>query len=322
MTAQTTTRSITQTAVSTVDRWMMARWCRKRGPGSPHPALWLFPLPALALYVVFFAIPTVQAIQYAVTDWNGYSANFKVVGLSNFVQLATDDDFFAGALANNLKFMIVVVIFQTALSLLFAVYLARNSTSSTLLRSLFFFPTILSSVSVAFVWKFIYDPNFGLGNRFLDAVGLRAWHSSFLGDPRLAIYCVAVTQIWFHTGQMMVVFIAGLQQIPPELYESAQIDGAGRWHQFRHVTWPLIAPATAIVMAYTTIQTFQAFDLILGLAGNPPSPALDILSTRIYTTFANSQFGYTAAESVVFMIVIALVTVTQRRAVRLLQRQV
>lgn len=310
-----------RTRQSTVERRGPAARARRRGRRSPHPALWLFPLPSLALYVVFFAIPTVQAIQYAVTDWNGYSANFKMVGAGNFLQLATDDDLFRGALTNNLKFMVVVVILQTALSLLFAVYLAKNSTSSVLLRSVFFFPTILSSVSVAFVWKFLYDPNFGLGNRLLDAVGLQAAHSAFLGDPRLAIYFVAITQVWFHTGQMMVVFVAGLQQIPAELYESAQIDGAGRWHQFRHVTWPLIAPATAIVMAYTTIQTFQAFDLILGLAGNPPIPSLDILSTRIYTTFANSQFGYTAAESVLFMMVIALVTVLQRRGVRLLQRQ-
>jgi raffinose/stachyose/melibiose transport system permease protein len=99
------------------------------------------------------------------------------------------------------------------------------------------------------------------------------------------------------------------------------VDGATPWQRFRHVTWPMIAPATAIVMAYTTIQSFKAFDLILGLGGNPPKPSLDILSTRIYTTFANSEFGYTAAESVLFMALIAAVTLVQRRTVRLLQRE-
>jgi raffinose/stachyose/melibiose transport system permease protein len=118
---------------------------------------------------------------------------------------------------------------------------------------------------------------------------------------------------------MMVIYVAGLQQIPAELYESAEVDGAGKWQLFRHVTWPMVAPATAIVIAYTTVQSFKAFDLILGLGGNPPKPSLDILSTRIYAGFANSQFGYAAAESIVFMLVIALVTWLQRRAVRVSQ---
>lgn len=280
-----------------------------------HPGLYLFPLPAVALLVVFFAIPTAQAVQYAITDWDGFSAGYNVVGLDNFTRALTGDDLFRNALVNNLKFMLVVVIAQTALSLLLAVLLARNSRGSVILRSLFFFPTILSSVSVAFIWKFVYDPNFGLINRSLDAVGLGGMRSSFLGDDQ-AIYWVAITQVWFHAGQMMVVFVAGLQSIPVELYEAAGIDGAGRWAKFRHITWPMIAPATAIVVAYTTIQSFKAFDLILGLGGNPPKSSLDILSTRIYTTFANSDFGYAAAESLLFMILIGVVTITQRRMLR------
>jgi raffinose/stachyose/melibiose transport system permease protein len=294
---------------------------RRRRSLRTHPALYLFPLPALVLYVIFFAIPTVQAVQYALTDWDGFSPTYENVGLENFTRLTTDDDLFRNALTNNLKFMLVVVVLQTVLSLLFAIYLTQNSRSSVLLRALFFFPTILSSVSVAFIWKFVYDPNFGLVNTALDAVGLDAWKSPFLGDARKAIYFVAIAQVWFHTGQMMVIFVAGLQQIPTDLYESAELDGAGRWARFRYVTWPLIAPATTIVIAYTTIQSFRAFDLILGISGNPPQPSLDILSTRIYLTFTNSQFGYAAAESVLFMLLIAVVTVLQRRAVRLTQAQ-
>lgn len=286
-----------------------------------HPALYLFPVPALVLYVIFFAVPTLQALQYAVTDWDGFSASYNYVGASNVSKLVTNDDLFRNALFNNLKFMLVVVIFQTLLSLLFAIFLTRNSRSSVLLRALFFFPTILSSVSVAFIWKFVYDPNFGLINTTLGAVGLDSLKSPFLGDSAKAIYFVAIAQVWFHTGQMMVIYIAGLQQVPAELYESAELDGAGRWAQFRYVTWPMIAPATAIVIAYTTIQSFRAFDLILGISGNPPQPSLDILSTRIYLTFVNSRFGYAAAESVLFMLLIAAVTLLQRRAVRLTQAQ-
>jgi raffinose/stachyose/melibiose transport system permease protein len=294
----------------------------RRGATRTHPALLLFPLPALVIYVIFFAIPTVQAVQYAITDWDGFSATFENVGTDNFRRILTGDDLFMNALLNNVKFMLVVVVFQTIFALLLAVFLVKNSRGSVLLRALFFFPTILSSVSVAFIWKFIYDPNFGLGNRVLARVGLDGMQLAYLGDAATAIYWVAVTQVWFHAGQMMVIFVAGLQAVPAELYEAAEMDGAGKWTQFRHITWPMIAPATAIVVAYTTIQSFKAFDLILGLGGNPPKASLDILSTRIYTSFANSEFGYAAAESLVFMAVIAAIVVAQRRVLKLTQKDV
>ncbi|HET8987773.1 MAG TPA: sugar ABC transporter permease [Humibacillus sp.] len=287
-----------------------------RSPMAAHPALWLFPVPALVLYVTFFVIPTIQGVIYSVTDWDGFSPTAQFVGLDNFVTIFTSDDLFRNALGNNIKFMLVVVVFQTIFSLVLAVFLTKNSKSSVALRSIFFFPTILSSVSVAFIWKFVYDPNFGLINQVLGAVGLDRFQSAFLGNDSQAIYWVALTQVWFHVGQMMIIYIAGLQQIPQELYESAETDGASRWQQFRHITLPMVAPATAIVMAYTTVQSFKAFDLILGLGGNPPKSSLDILSTRIYSGFANSQFGYAAAESLVFMALIAAITWIQRRAVK------
>ena len=287
-----------------------------RSPMAAHPALWLFPVPALVLYVTFFVIPTIQGVVYSVTDWDGFSPTAQFVGLDNFINIFTNDDLFRNAFSNNIKFMLVVVVFQTIFSLVLAVFLTKNSKSSVALRSIFFFPTILSSVSVAFIWKFIYDPNFGLINTVLDSIGLGRFQSAFLGNDAQAIYWVAITQVWFHVGQMMIIYIAGLQQIPQELYESAETDGASKWQQFRHITLPMVAPATAIVMAYTTVQSFKAFDLILGLGGNPPKSSLDILSTRIYSGFANSQFGYAAAESLVFMALIASITWIQRRAVK------
>lgn len=282
--------------------------------------MWLFPLPALVLYVFFFFVPTLQAVQYSVTDWNGYSAAFNTVGIDNFVRALTGDLLFSNALSNNMKFMIVVVIAQTLLALILAVFLLKNTKSNIFLRALYFFPTILSSVSVGFIWKFIYDPTFGVINQSLRNVGLDDFTPGFLGDASSAIYWVAITQVWFHAGQMIVIFTAGLQAIPVELYEAAELDGAGKWAQFRTMTWPLIAPAMSIVVAYTTIQSFKAFDLILSLSGNPPNASLDILSTRIYTSFANSQFGYAAAESILFILFIGAITFALRRFLRLVQK--
>ncbi|OYO22846.1 ABC transporter permease [Enemella dayhoffiae] len=284
----------------------------------------------MALFVFFFAIPTLQALQYAVTDWDGYSADFNDVGADNFTRVLTGDSLFRNALINNLKFLLVVVLLQTLMSLVLALALLRNTRVSVLLRALYFFPTILSSVSVAFIWKFVYDPSFGLANGVLGGLaavprlfGLNVADPAvnYLGNDAVAIYWVALAQCWAHIGQMMVVFVAGLQQVPKEFYEAAAIDGAGALSRFRHITVPQIVPSLTIVVAYTTIQSFKAFDLILGMSGIPPKQSLDILSTRIYTSYANSQYGYAAAESLVFMLLIALITVLQRRGLAALGRE-
>jgi raffinose/stachyose/melibiose transport system permease protein len=302
---------------------------RRRDPSRPGLSIYLFPLPALAVFVVFFAIPTVQAFQYAATDWDGYSADYANVGLDNLRRAVTGDSLMVNAALNNGRFLLVVLVVQVVLSLVLALALLKTTRSSVLLRALFFFPAILASVSVAFIWKFVYDPTFGLGNSALSAVAgalgavgidVEPPQLSYLGNDATAIYWVALAQCWAHVGQMMVVYIAGLQAIPAELYESAAVDGASRWQRFAHITWPLSAAATGIVVAYTTIQSFKAFDLILGLSGIPPKGSMDILSTRIYTTFANSQYGYAAAQSILFMALIAAVTVLQRRGLRLIQR--
>lgn len=293
---------------------------RRRSSRRTPWAYFVFPLPAFVLYVVFFVIPTLQTVQYSITNWDGYSANYDLVGLDNFARAVTGDALFTNAFVNNMKFMMVVVVGQTVLALILSVLLVRNTKTTIFLRALYFFPTILSSVSVGFIWKFVYDPNFGVINGLLGRLGLSEAQSSFLGNDDQAIYWLSITQIWFHAGMMVVIFVAGLQAIPAELYESAEVDGASRWQQFWSITWPLIAPAMSIVVAYTTIQSFKAFDLVLSISGNPPSSSLDILSTRIYSSFANSEMGYAATESVLFIAAIVAITFALRRFLRLVQR--
>jgi len=279
--------------------------------------LYLFFVPGLIFYSIFFILPTISAVFYSFTDWDGLTTNFNFVGFENYTNLVTNDSIFIKAMTNNLKFMLFVVIFQTLFSLVFAVLLVKNTKTNIFLRALYFFPTILSSVSVAFIWSYMYDPNLGIINNLFTSVGLEMLANNWLGDQNIAIYSIAFVQVWFHTGQMLIIFVAGLQAIPEDLYEVAKIEGASRWQTFSKVTWPLIAPAATIVVAYTTIQSFKAFDLIYAMTRGGPNYATEILATHIYTTaFRSFKFGSASAESVIFMLVIALITFLQFRVLR------
>ena len=270
-------------------------------------------LPAAILFAGFYFVPFIANLRYSLTRWDRITEP-EFVGLRNFVNLLTNDDLFYKVLGNNLRFTFLVVVFQTLFSLIFALFLVKNSKSNIALRTLFFFPTILSSVSVGMIWLFMYDPNFGAVNLFFTKIGLDGFALNWLGSETSALYAIAFTQVWFHTGQMMVIYIAGLQQIPQELYEAAEMDGASRWQQFKNVTWPMSIPTTIVVMAYTTIQSFRAFDLIFSMTQGGPNNSSNIFAVLIYqTVFSELRIGYAATQSIFFILVLVFVTVLQRR---------
>ncbi|MGK7378759.1 carbohydrate ABC transporter permease [Planococcus sp. 1R117A] len=279
--------------------------------------IFLFFVPGFLLYSIFFLYPTISALFYSFTDWDGFSDAFAFIGFDNFERAFTGDSIFRKTIGNNLKFMLVVVIFQTLVALAFAMILLKNTKTTIFLRALYFFPTILSSVSVAFIWAFVYDPSLGILNQILEAIGLGFIAQNWLGNANIAIYSLAITQVWFHAGQMLIVFVAGLQAIPQEMYEVAKIEGASKWQTFRAVTWPLLAPSATIVVAYTTIQSFKAFDLVFAMTGGGPNNSTEIIATYIYDiAFRSYQFGYASAISVIFMVIIAFITFLQFKALR------
>ena len=270
-------------------------------------------LPAALIFTAFYFVPFIANLRYSLTKWDRITEP-EFVGFRNFINLLTNDDLFYKVLGNNLRFTFLVVVFQTVLSLIFALFLIKNSKANIALRTLFFFPTILSSVSVGMIWLFMYDPNFGAINLFFNKLGLQGFALNWLGSESSALYAIAFTQVWFHTGQMMVIYIAGLQQIPQELYEAAEMDGATRWQQFKNVTWPMSIPTTIVVMAYTTIQSFRAFDLIFSMTQGGPNNSSNIFAVLIYQTiFSELRIGYAAAQSIFFILVLVFITLIQRR---------
>lgn len=279
-------------------------------------SLYLFIFPGLFMYLLFFVYPTVNGLFLSFTDWNGFGEKHWI-GFENYGKMLFNDDIYRLAFSNNLKFMLAVVVFQTLFSLVFSTILVKNSKSNIFFRALYFFPTILSSISVAFIWSFMYNPNVGVINNMLGKAGLEGLAQNWLGNPELAIFSIAFVQVWAHTGQMVVIFVAGLQSIPEELYEAVYLDGATRWQAFVNVTWPMVAPAATIVVAYTTIQSFKAFDLIFALTGGGPAYSTEILSTYIYhSAFQGSEFGYAAAQSIGFMVIVAIITLGQFKLLR------
>jgi len=283
---------------------------------KPGKSLLLFFLPGTALYLGLFVYPTLTGLFYSVTDWDGLSPSYRFVGADNYVSLA-GDIVFRKALGNNLKFMLAVVVLQTVVSLALALRLTRRNKRTAALRALYFLPTVISSVSVGFIWTFVYDPSLGLLNGLLERAGLGNWTQNWLGDMKLAIFSVAAAQAWAHIGQMIVLFVAGLQAIPAELLEAARLDGGTRWQVFRRVTWPLLAPAAALVVSYTTIQSFKAFDLVFTMTGGGPAYSTEILSTYIYgAAFTNGTFGLASSASVFFLLLVALMTYLQFRLLR------
>ena len=295
---------------------VVARSRKVAGKFEKKVLLWMA-LPAFLIYAFLYLYPALSNLLYATQKWDGITTP-EFTGLRNMQFLLTQDDLFRKALGNNLRFMLVVVILQTGFSLLFATFLLKNSKTNIALRVLYFFPTILSSVSVGIIWTFLYDPNYGSINAVIKAIGLGEYAPLWLGDEKLSLYSIALTQVWFHTGQMIVIYVAGLQQIPKELYEAAEMDGASRWQQFKGVTWPMALPTTAVVVAYTTIQTFRAFDLIFAMTGGGPLYSSEILVTLIYNTaFISQKFGYASAQSIVLVVLVLFITWLQRKTLRL-----
>lgn len=279
-------------------------------------SLWMFLLPGCLLYGALFIYPTLLGLYYSFTDWDGISPSYHLVGLSNYTD-TIENIVFRKAFMNNITFMLTVVVCQTIISLGLAILLVKNSKVHVFLRALYFFPAILSAVSVGLIWSFIYDPTIGLLNTVLQGAGLESLTQNWIGGMRMSLFSIAAVQVWAHAGQMMIVFIAGLHSIPEELYDAAKIDGGSRGQIFRKITWPLLAPSATIVIAYTTIQSFKAFDLIYTMTDGGPNNATEILTTYIYhLAFASYSFGEASAGSMIFLVLLSVLTILQFKALR------
>lgn len=273
---------------------------------------YLFILPALIGFVLFYALPAVRGLYISFTDWNLLrDPNF--IGGANYREMI-GDPLFWNALKITAIYVAVNIPLQTALALLLAVLMSRL-TSSMLVRGTLILPYLLSNVIVALIWLWMLDPLLGFVNAMLQSVGFT--RQPFFGSPDQAIWTIAFVNIWRHMGFTALLFYAGMQGIPGSLYEAARIDGATENRMFWGITLPLLRPVTVFVVVTSLIGSFQIFDTVAVTTAGGPVNSTKVLVWYIYeNAFQFSRMGYATALSMTLFAILIVITLFQLRFFR------
>jgi multiple sugar transport system permease protein len=287
---------------------------RKKHKRLPEWAVgYLFIAPALIGFVVFYLLPIARAMQISFTDWN-LLRPARFVGLANYVRLLSDPKFW-DAMWLTLCYVLYNIPLQTALGLLLAV-LADRLARSVAVRAVIIAPYLISNVVAALVWLLLLDPLLGLTNHWLEIIGVP--RQGFLSSPDQALISVAGISIWRHTGLTALLFYAGLQSIPKDLYEAARLEGAGEFKMFRYITLPLLRPVLAFVLITSIIGSFQIFDVVaVATNGGGPAGATRVILWYIYeSAFKFNRMGFASAASMILFLVLIAISLLQMRLLR------
>jgi raffinose/stachyose/melibiose transport system permease protein len=280
----------------------------------PNIQGYLLLTPAIIVYLVFALYPMFNVIQMSFEAWDGLSAESQFAGLENYREVLTEDPVFWRALWNTLSWTVLALIVPNVISLALALGLNQHLPGRSPLRVIFYLPVIIAPIAVATIWKWMYDPFFGLFNSLLTEFGLSRWILDWLGDRKVALWSIFVAYVWQTVGFSMVLFLAGLQNVSCTLVEAARIDGAGRWCIFRHVTLPALRPTIAIVVVLSLINSLKAFDIVYGMTGGGPAQSTQMLAMWAYTQAMQlGNFGRGAAVSVILLLVTVAIVIPYLR---------
>jgi multiple sugar transport system permease protein len=288
-----------------------ARPIQRRAHRIRWQPAWLFMAPSLAILGVFVLWPILVSFWYSLHDWTVGASTEPWVGFGNYVTLFHDPQFW-NALGNTLEFTVATVVILVVLGFLAALALMRDGMVNRVVRSVFFFPTVVSLTSIGLVWRFLLDPNIGLVGGITQLFG--AAPVGWLQSTHLALPTIIFVDIWKNVGFVMIIFLSGLKAVPAERYEAGQLDGASRSQLVRYVTIPGIRPTLLFATMILTIQSLQVFDLVYVMTDSGPIFSTDTLVTMIFRDgFVNFQTGYAAAISwVLFVVIMAISAVLLR----------
>lgn len=272
-------------------------------------------LPAVILTLMFTIWPTLQALYLSFTNATSLGLNNKFVGLDNYIYMFHDKSFIQ-ALTNTAKLMAVVPVITIFCSLVLAFVLNQCKLKEMVLyRTLFYFPNIVSLTVVGIIWSFVFHPNVGIVNKILGAVGLESLQRSWLGDSKTALWCIAFTLLWQAAGYYMVMHIAAMDGISPEIYESATLDGASAWRKLVSITMPLMKDIIGITFVLALSGTINlSFVLSQVMTGGGPNGASSVLLQYMYTQgFVNGNFGYAMAITVFTLAISVALSMLSRK---------
>jgi raffinose/stachyose/melibiose transport system permease protein len=283
---------------------------RSRGEGAIDL---LFLLPMLVLLAGFLVYPLAYGIVLSVHDGRGFDV-LTFVGLEHYARAIFGDAVFRQSLVNTLLFTGVAVVLQTGLGLFLAVLVADVKRGRTILRLVFFAPFVIASVAVGAVWKFLYAPYLGVAPTVGSALGLDTLTVAPLADPDTALWAITAAFVWRFAGFSMVVYLAAIEGHSREYYEHAVLEGAGRFQQFRRITWPLLWPQTFALVLLTTLGTLRIFDMVWIMTAGGPAHATETVATHVYVTaFRFLDVGYAQAMAMILLLVILVLTVVEYR---------
>ncbi|MBM3246839.1 MAG: sugar ABC transporter permease [Candidatus Omnitrophica bacterium] len=275
---------------------------------------YLFILPAVLIFAIFYLIPFIWVFQLGLFEWDGITPTRMFAGLDNFKEIFFEDKIWWQSMRQAGFITLVALTFQNALAFLLAWACDREIRLKNFYRLVFFIPVVLSEVVVGLVWQWILDGHYGLLNSWLVQLGFPGLVRNWLSDPKTALNMVAIVHSWKGFGWGFLIFLAGLQTIPRELYEAARVDGANAWNCFKSITIPLIIPVAVLVGILTILGTMQAFVLIIAMTGGGPAYHTQVPVLRILAAMrGSSRFGYACAQGFSFGLVLVIISFIQYR---------
>ena len=275
---------------------------------SLAPYLWI--LPAILVYGIFKLGPLIGGIYLALLRWDGIE-DPRFIGLRNFDKIL-NDKLTLMVLGNNVEYAVITVVGKIVLSLFLAVMLNQALRGRTFYRTGLFMPVVMSFVVIGILWRWLFNTEFGLINNLLENLGLGFLALDWLGDTDIALKSLTLVDIWKWYGFHMVIFLAGLQSIPDELYEAARIDGASAWQQFLHVTLPMLQPVMIVNVTISVMGAFNVFDIPYVMTEGGPANSTNVMALHIFLRgFKFYRFGFSAALSYVLLTIVTLVAALQ-----------
>ena len=277
---------------------------------------YIFVLPAVSIFFIFYIIPFIWVFQLGLYDWDGIQPVKVFIGLTNFKEINFQDTNWWQSMWNASYITLIALTFQNALAFLLAWACDREIRLKNFYRVIFYIPPVLSEIVVGMAWRFIINDVDGANiiNRTLVSMGLPQLVHHWLSNPKTALTTVALVHSWKGFGWGFLIFLAGLQTIPRELYEAARVDGANAWQSFRKITIPLMIPVAVLVAILTILGTMQAFVLIIGLVGGELAGHTSVPVLRILASMrGSSRFGYACAQGITFGVILVIISFIQYR---------